>query len=147
MSWVSIWVHLVFSTKDRMHLLQTKEIRYKVFNHMKENAKEKGIWLDSVNGYSDHVHCLVSLGKEQSISKISQLIKGESSYWINKSKFSKSKFTWQDDYWAVGVSESHVKGVRTYIHQQEMHHKKVSFTEETDEFMEKYGWTYCKGGK
>lgn len=50
MSWVRIWVHLVFSTKNRKPLLQTKEIRYEVFNHMKENAKEKDIWLDSVNG-------------------------------------------------------------------------------------------------
>ncbi|MEX0647561.1 MAG: IS200/IS605 family transposase [Balneolaceae bacterium] len=145
MSWVSIWVHLVFSTKKRMPLLQTKEIRYNMFQHMKENAKEKDIWLDSVNGYSDHVHCLLSLGKEQSISKISQLIKGESSFWINKSQFNANKFVWQDDYWAVGVSESHVKGVRKYIHQQEIHHKKVSFTEEIDEFMERYDWTYCKG--
>lgn len=139
MSWINIWVHLVFSTKNRMPFLHSKEIRYKVFRHIKENAEKKAICLDSVNGYKDHVHCLISLGKEQSISKISQLIKGESSYWINKNQIINTKFIWQDDYWAVGVSNSHIKQIRKYIHLQEEHHKKYSFTDEINNFIRKNG--------
>jgi hypothetical protein len=52
---------------------------------------------------------------------------------------------WQDDYWAVGVSESHVSAVRNYISRQEEHHGKKTFMEEVDLFMEKYGWAYVKG--
>lgn len=73
---------------------------------MRDNAKAKGIFIDFVNGYSDHCHCLVSLAVDQNIQKVMQLIKGESSYWINKNGLTKNKFEWQDEYYAVSVSES-----------------------------------------
>ncbi len=142
MSWVRIWVHLVFSTKNSVPYLTSLAVRQKVFTHISENAKEKGIWLDAVNGYQDHIHCLISLGKEQSISKITQLIKGESSFWMNKQRLTTQKFMWQDDFWAVGVSESHVEAVKKYIENQEGHHRKRSFNEEVEEFMQKYGWRF-----
>ncbi|TAL57405.1 MAG: IS200/IS605 family transposase [Bacteroidetes bacterium] len=145
MSWVRIWVHLVFSTKNREPFLNSKELRKKVFQHIKENAKEKDIWLDCVNGYSDHTHCMVSLNKEQSISKVAQLIKGESSFWINQNKLVEGKFIWQDDYWAVSVSESHLEQTRQYIFNQEEHHRKTTFKEEVDDFMKKYGWQHILG--
>ncbi|HBX51368.1 MAG: transposase [Bacteroidetes bacterium RIFOXYA12_FULL_35_11] len=144
MSWVRVWIHIVFSTKIREPFLSTKEIRQQVFQHIKQNAEEKDIWLDSIGGYSNHAHCLVSLGREQTISKIAQLIKGESSFWINKNKIIKHKFIWQDDYWAVSVSESHLQNVRNYIYGQEEHHRKKTFTEEIDVFTEKYGWQLIK---
>lgn len=87
---------------------------------------------------------MISLGKDQTISKISQLIKGESSKWINDNKLTKTKFFWQDDYWAVSVSESHIESVKEYIQNQEEHHRTKSFTEEVEEFMKKYGWKYVK---
>lgn len=140
MSWVRIWVHLVFSTKDRVPSLHSKEIREKVFRHIKENAQTKSIWLDHINGHHEHTHCLISLGKDQTISKIAQLIKGESSYWINHNQLIREKFIWQDDFWAVSVSESHLISVRKYIQQQEEHHTRKPFTNEVEDFMKKYGW-------
>lgn len=135
---------MVFCTKNRVPYLNSKELRKKVFQHIKANAEEKNIWLDCVNGYTDHAHCLIALGKEQTISKVAQLIKGESSFWINKNKLTADKFMWQDDYWVVGVSESHLESVRKYIRNQEEHHSKISFTDEVDTLMKKYGWSYEK---
>ncbi len=112
MSWVRVYMHLVFSTKNRQPFLNSAELRKKVFQHIKSNADEKGIWLDCINGYQDHAHCLISLGKEQTISKVAQLIKGESSYWINQQNLTNEKFIWQDDFWVVGVSESHLASVK-----------------------------------
>lgn len=140
MSWTRVWVHMVFTTHNRKPFLNSEDIRIKMFKHIKENAKKKNIWLDCVSGHCEHAHCLISLGKRQTISKAAQLIKGESSYWINQSGLLNHKFKWQDDFWAVSVSESHLEAVRNYIHQQEEHHKKISFKEEIDEFLEKYGW-------
>ena len=101
---------------------------------------DKGIYIDFINGYLEHVHCLVSLGSGQNIDKIVMLLKGESSYWINKNKLIRQKFEWQDEYFAVSVSESAVNRVRDYIKNQEEHHKKKSFQQEYDEFMRKYGF-------
>jgi putative transposase len=144
MSWVRVYIHMVFSTKNREPFLNSKELRKQVFQHIKKNADEKGIWLDCVNGWQEHAHCLISLGKEQTISKVAQLIKGESSFWINQNKLTENKFIWQDDYWVVGVSESHLKSVREYIHNQEEHHAKKTFTDEVNGLMEKYGWSFVK---
>ena len=122
------------------------EIRKQVFQHIKCNAESKGIYLDSVNGFSEHAHCLISLEKEQSIAEVAQLIKGESSHWINQNKLTRNKFVWQDDYWAVSISEGHVKAVRNYIFNQEKHHSKKTFKDEVDLFMKKYGWQFISVG-
>ena len=142
MSYVRVYIHIVFATKNREPFLNSLEIRKKVFQHIKQNAAEKGIWIDAVCGWREHAHCLISLGKDQCISKVVQLIKGESSFWINQNKLTNKNFAWQDDYWTVGVSESHIRTKRKYIHNQEPHHSKKSFSLEVKEFMEKYGWSH-----
>ena len=102
MSHIKVWLHFVWSTKNRKPLL-TDDIRQKVFRHIRENAKEKDIYIDFINGYVDHVHCLISLGPDHTLKQIMQLIKGESSHWINKNGLCKEKFSWQDDYFVVSV--------------------------------------------
>ncbi|MDD2796991.1 MAG: IS200/IS605 family transposase [Bacteroidales bacterium] len=143
MSYVKIWVHLVFSTKNREPLLN-KEIRPKVYKHIIENCKQKKIFLQAINGYSEHLHCLISLGKDQTIAQVAQLIKGESSYWINNNDLTENKFAWQDDYFAVSVSESKVDVVVNYIKNQENHHSQKTFNDEVDEFVTKYGFSVVK---
>ena len=68
------------------------------------------------------------------------LLKGESSNWINKNEIFHNKFEWQDEYFAVSVSESALNRVRTYNKNQEEHHRKKTFQEEYNEFMHKYGF-------
>ncbi|MEX2512456.1 MAG: transposase [Cyclobacteriaceae bacterium] len=58
------------------------------------------------------------------------MIKGESSFWINKLKLTLEKFEWQDEFFAVSVSESMIDRVRDYIRNQEKHHKRKTFQEE-----------------
>ncbi len=144
MPFVKVWIHFVWSTKTREPYL-TDEIRPKVFRHIRENALKKDIHLDFINGYTDHVHCLISLGTDQTIEKIMQLIKGESSLWINKSNLCKRKFGWQDEYFAVSVSEPNLESVRKYIANQEEHHKAKSFDEEFLGFMKRAGFQKFSG--
>ena len=137
MSFVKIMVHTVWSTKSREVFL-TKEIRSAVIEHIKQNARKKEIFIDRINGYTEHLHCLIGLNADMSISKAMQLIKGESAFWINKEKITKSKFEWADEYFAVSVSESMLDKVRAYIDGQEKHHTKTTFMQEYDEFVRKY---------
>jgi REP element-mobilizing transposase RayT len=134
MSYLKIWIHLVWTTKNREPFLQTHEIRQKVFQHIRENAQKKGIYVDFINGYRDHVHCLISLGSGQTIDKIVMLLKGESSFWVNKNIFSHNKFEWQSDYFALSVSESVLVRTRNYIKNQEAHHAKKDFEFEYQQF-------------
>jgi REP element-mobilizing transposase RayT len=110
MGFVKMWVHLVWATKRREPLLN-KDLRKIVFSHIRQNALTKNIHIDFINGHVDHLHILVSLDADQSIGNITQLINGESSFWINKNKLIPQKFEWQDDYFAVSVSESGVKRI------------------------------------
>ncbi len=143
MPWVQVWLHFVWSTKDRNPYL-TDEIRHKVFAHIRQNAREKGIHIDFINGYLEHVHCLISLGTDQTLEKIMQLIKGESSFWINKHKLTKTKFAWQDEYFVVSVNESTLPSVRKYIANQEEYHKTTSFDDEFENFLRRAGFQKFK---
>jgi putative transposase len=147
MAFVKVYIHFVWSTKDRVQYLRTSEIRNKVWNHIRENAKKKSIFIDFVNGYAEHCHCLISLGIDQTIEKVMQLIKGESSYWINKQNLINEKFEWQDEYFALSVSESIIDNVRNYIKNQEEHHRHRNFQEEYDEIIVKYGFQRFEDGK
>ena len=127
-----VMLHIVWSTKNRVPFLASPELRMRVWKHIKDNSVEKGIFIDMINGYQEHCHCLISLGIDQSISKIMQLLKGESSYWINKNKLCREKFEWQEEYFAISVSESIVPNIREYIKKQEDHHRTKTFAEEYD---------------
>ena len=143
MPFVKVWLHFVWSTKDRCPYL-TDEIRTKVFEHIRQNAKDKGIHIDFINGYLDHVHCLISLGVDQTLKEIMQLIKGESSFWISNNRLTKAKFAWQDEYFVVSVNESTLPSVRKYIANQEEHHKTVSFDDEFESFLKRAGFQRFK---
>ncbi len=140
MPYISVYIHFVWRTKNGFPYLNSPALRQKVWLHLKENAATKGIFVDYVSGHNDHCHCLVSLTHDQTISKTMQLIKGECSHWINENNLCNSKFDWQDEYYAVSVSESVVKRVRQYIMNQEEHHKKKTFNDEVDEFVARYGF-------
>ena len=140
MPFISVYIHFVWRTKNGFPYLNTPSLRQKVWLHIKENAATKGIFVDYVSGHNDHCHCLVSIKHDQTISKVMQLIKGECSHWINDKHLCKSKFDWQDEYYAVSVSQSIVRRVRQYIMDQEEHHRKKSFNDEVDEFVARYGF-------
>jgi putative transposase len=92
--------------------------------------KRKDLFIDFVNGHAEHCHSLVSLGVDQTISRVMQLIKGESAFWCNKQEMTKQKLEWQDEYFAVSVSESQIDTVRNYIKNQEEHHTHKTLQQE-----------------
>ena len=140
MPFIKVYIHFVWSTKNRVPYLNTLHLRKSMWKHIKDNSVKKDIFIDYVNGYNDHCHCLVSLGVDQTISKVMQLVKGESAHWFNKSDFIFDKFEWQDEYFAVSVSESNIERVRNYIKNQEAHHYKKSYQDEFQEMIEKFGF-------
>ena len=119
-------------------------VRTRIFEHIRENAKKKRIHIDFLNGWVEHVHCLISLASDQTIEQLMKLIKGESSFWINKNQLTATKFAWQDEYFAASVSESNLASVRRYIARQEVHHAKVPFESEFDDMLLRAGFQRYK---
>jgi hypothetical protein len=74
----------------------------------------------------------------QSISDLMRDIKGDSSLWINENKFVAGKFSWQEGFGAFSYSKSQISAVATYIENQELHHRKKSFTEEYTKMLQDF---------
>ena len=137
MSYLRIWLHCVWTTNRRIPYLRD-EIKDEVIFHILNNAKLKGIYIDHINGNHEHLHALISLGSNQTVSEIMQKIKGESSFWINKNKLTRLKFEWQDDFYSVSIGMPQLDNLRKYIRNQEQHHKIVTFQEELDLLIKEY---------
>lgn len=92
-----------------------------------------------INGYTDHIHLLIDLNPSMPLAEAVNLIKGESSHWINENKLIPGHFNWQKRYSAFSVSKS-VKGkVINYIRNQENHHRKLSYLDEVKKFYKEFG--------
>ena len=137
MAYVKNWLHCVWGTKNRIPYLSGNILR-EVLNHIRAYAEQKKIYIDAINGYKDHIHCLISLSADQTLAKTMQLLKGESSFWINKNKLTEIKFEWAVEYFGVSVSESHLHKVREYILNQQNHHNIQSWENEYAEFISGY---------
>lgn len=124
-----IWIHAIWSTKNRMPLIHAT-IENKIHHFIREQLREQGCPVRIINGMSDHVHCLFLLNSQKSISEVIKQIKGSSSHFINENNFINEKFAWQTGYAAYSVSESVVEKVLQYIKNQKQHHHKKSFQSE-----------------
>lgn len=129
MSYTEVCIHYVWSTKYREPVLE-QPYRKMLFDHMRQNALDKNIYIDRINGYLDHVHCLVWLKNGQTIDIVAKLMKGEASFWFNNKSGSGRKVSWQKGYFAVSVSLHMVEKVRGYIDRQEAHHSKAGYAAE-----------------
>jgi len=134
-------IHAVWGTKSRFPYL-TGEIKPIVIDHIRANAREKNIFIDTIDGYVEHMHCLFGLNADMSVSKALQLVKGESAFWLNRQDLMPHKFEWADEYFASSVSESQLPKVRAYINNQEEHHKKVTFQQEYEAFVKSHGFDF-----
>lgn len=137
MPYIKILIHAVWATKDRKPLMD-RSSKDAICNHIREYAKSKNIFVLNVNGWNDHLHCILSLSSDQNVSTVMNLIKGESSYWANRNLTFAEKFGWQDDYFAVSVSQSGFDALNQYVNNQEEHHKRKTFQQEYNEFIKKY---------
>ena len=102
-----------------------------------------------VNGVADHVHLLVKLRPEKSLSDVLRELKANSSGWMHDVFPNAADFSWQNGYGAFTASESQVTKVSDYIARQKEHHRKETFEDEFVsmlkrngiEFQRKYLWT------
>jgi len=90
----------------------------------------------------DHLHLFFGFRPNQSLSDLMRMVKGESSEWINKEKFTPSLFRWQEGYGAFSYSRSQIKAVAEYIENQEQHHRKKTFLEEYQQFLDLFEVEY-----
>ena len=136
-SFVITHVHAVFGTKFREPLIEPR-FETHLYRYIAGIGGNNGIPILKVGGMSDHIHILFLQPATMTLSNIMQLLKGNSSKWINDNYFSDGRFRWQGGYAAFAVSQSQIETVKKYIHHQKEHHKYYSFSREYDNLLEKH---------
>lgn len=132
-----IYIHIIFSVKGRQNLIQKtwKEELYKYICGI-VNGKEQKVY--AIGGMADHIHILLSIKPNITLSDIVRDIKANSSKWINDKGYVKDKFQWQEGFGAFSYAQSQVDNVIAYINNQEQHHQKKTFKDEYLDLLHKF---------
>ena len=105
-------------------------------------VKEKRGHSLAVGGVADHVHLLMAVPKTVPVSDLARDLKRASSSWVKRRNASLHGFAWQGGYGALSVGQTEFEVVRSYIRNQEEHHKTRTFQEEYRAFLDKYRIAY-----
>ena len=144
----AVYIHLVFSTKDRHPYLRDKGIRGDLHSFLGGASKQIGCAPILIGGVEDHVHFLARFGRTISQGDWVKELKRVSNGWVKERGREFSTFAWQSGYASFSVSQSNIDQVKEYIAGQEEHHRKIGFQDELRallrrhevEFDEKYIW-------
>jgi len=136
-----LYVHLVFSTKDREPLL-LRPLRERVHAYLATVLKNLDSPAQKIGGTSDHVHILFRMSKNHALADVVETVKTSSSKWIKTQSPALRSFHWQNGYGGFSLSPSEVEAVAEYIDHQEEHHRVASFQEEYQKLLQTYGVEY-----
>jgi REP element-mobilizing transposase RayT len=140
-SLASLHCHLIFSTKNREPWLSA-DLQPRLFEHVGGIVRAEDGRLVAAGGMPDHVHWLVSVGKQIAVAELVRIIKANSSKWIHETQPNLRGFSWQGGYGAFAVSYSQIESVRAYLDHQAEHHRTVTFREGFLRFLERHGLAY-----
>ncbi len=130
-SLAQVYIHLVYSTKNREPLLHDANTRAELYAYMATILRNE---VDSpaliINGVDDHVHALIRLSRKFAIMKVVQESKGQTSKWLKRQPSMTDSFAWQTGYGAFSVSPSMEGEVSNYIRNQEHHHRRMTYQDE-----------------
>lgn len=135
--YTQIYIQIVFAVKGRQNLVSIswKDELYKYITGIVTNEGQK---LIAINGMPDHIHILIGIKPDKSLSDLVRAIKANSSRFINEKRWINGKFEWQTGFGAFSYSHSQLTNVINYIQKQEEHHKKKTFKEEYIDFLKAF---------
>jgi len=127
----------VFADDGRLSLIRPefKEELYKYMTGIVTNSRQK---LIAINGMSDHVHILIGLKPAMALADLVQDIKVDSSKFINRKKWVRGRFSWQEGYGAFSYGHSQLDLIISYIRNQERHHRRRTFKDEYLAWLKKF---------
>jgi putative transposase len=140
-TYTQIYIHIVFAVEGRQNLIPPehndelqKYITGIVFS---QNHK-----LIAINNMPDHLHLLIGLRPDASLSDLVRDIKAFSAKFINEQRWVAGRFSWQEGFGAFSHARSQLDTVIRYIQNQPKHHQKKSFQDEYIELLKKFEVDY-----
>jgi len=136
-SLANVYIHLIFSTKNRVTCLGD-DVRSDLHSYMSTVLANIECPTVLINSVENHMQVLFRLGRTVAVSKVVEEVKKSSSKWLKSQSPELSQFSWQSGYGAFSVSESNAPQVANYIRNQEEHHRTKTFQEEYREFLDRH---------
>lgn len=140
-TFTQIHLQVVLAVKNRKGLISS-DWESRLYEYMVAIIQNHGHKVLAINGMPDHVHIMIGLRPNQSLSELMQKLKASSSKWINEEKLTNSKFAWQEGYGAFSYTKSDVPKVVNYILQQKEHHRKSNFLVEYRRILDRLNVEY-----
>jgi putative transposase len=134
---LSLHYHIVFSTRNRISWIK-EDWRNRLHAYLGGIVRGLRGIPEEIGGTADHIHLLLGLNASHCLADLMRNLKADSSKWIH-SEIGSTMFGWQDGYGAFTVRATDVESVRTYIQNQEKHHRKNGFQEEYRAMLVQYG--------
>jgi putative transposase len=136
-----IYIQIVFTVQGRQNLIP-KPKRNELHKYITGIVAKRNQKLLSIFAMPDHVHLLIGMKPDISISDLVRDIKAGSSKFISDNNWVNGKFHWQEGFGAFSYSKSQIDNVIQYINNQEQHHKKRTFKDEYLDFLNKFEIEY-----
>ena len=133
----NLYTHFIFTTLHRLPLISEKH-RERIEKYITGIINNNDSQLYAIYANPEHVHFLISRSSKLSEENLASIVAESSHRFINQNKLCENQFAWQETASAFLVSKSDVDKVCKYILNQPKHHRKVTFTEEYEEFMKFY---------
>lgn len=137
-SFSAVYIHRVFSTKDRRPFLRDLAVRKALHSQLGGISKTLECPPTLGGGVEDHVHILARLGRTITQADWVKELKRASNGWLKEQNRDYADFEWQGGYADFGVSLSNLEQVKHYITGQEEHHRKLSFQDELRALLRKH---------
>ena len=140
-TYTQIYIHIVFAVEGRQSLI-TPEHNDELQKYITGIVSGQNQKLIAINNMPDHLHMLIGLRPDSSLSDLVRDIKAGSSKFTNEKRWVLGRFSWQEGFGAFSHSRSQLGSVIRYIENQQEHHAKKSFREEYVALLEKFGVEY-----
>ena len=140
-TYTQIYIHIIFSVKGRQSLIP-KQHKSELHGYIMGIIRKKKQTVIQINSMPDHIHILVGITPDTTISNLVRDIKANSTKFINRKQWVVGKFQWQEGFGAFSYARSQLDNIINYIRNQEKHHSQKTFREEYLEILKRFDVPY-----
>ena len=140
-TYTQIYIQIVFAVEGRQNLIDPthNDDLQKYITGIVTKQRQK---LIAVNNMPDHVHLLIGQRPDSALSDLVGDIKSGSTNFINRHRWVKGRFNWQEGFGAFSYSRSQLDAVIRYVQNQQKHHQRRSFHDEYLKLLDRFDVPY-----
>jgi len=140
-TYTQIYIQIVFAVEGRQNLIDPKhnDDLQKYITGIVKRQRQK---LIALNNLPDHVHLLIGQRPDSALSDLVGDIKSGSTNFINRHRWVKRRFNWQEGFGAFSYSRSQLDTVIRYVQNQQKHHQRRSFHDEYLKLLDRFEVPY-----